>query len=182
MAESKGKKALTGILRIPPETDREIDMEASRLGLFKYEVALRAWEAYKAAKAAASGATPTTVPDFGKSTSSDLRSGADSATKVSSRLLNSLEQSGRTDLLNIATAMLRVLLTEAESGGKGGEHSPGRQAGPGGQGVDLDRARRGVEAAQEHAERIIEEFGGSGRSAEKPGVPGRPRKRTGGAA
>jgi len=48
VTEKKPKIPLTGQVRLPEELDRAIDMEASRLGLFKYEIVQDAWQAYLA--------------------------------------------------------------------------------------------------------------------------------------
>jgi hypothetical protein len=51
MAEAKRKKPpLPGQVRLPADVDREIDVEAGRLGLFKYELVTKLWKAYKLAQ------------------------------------------------------------------------------------------------------------------------------------
>jgi len=47
MSEKKAKIPLSGNIKIPESLDREIDIEAARLGVFKYELILAAWESYK---------------------------------------------------------------------------------------------------------------------------------------
>lgn len=44
----KLKVPLESTIRVPKDLDREIEHEACRLDIFKYEMVQRAWEAYKA--------------------------------------------------------------------------------------------------------------------------------------
>jgi hypothetical protein len=46
MSEKKPKIVLSGQVRLPEKLDREIDVEASLLGKYKYEVIALAWAAY----------------------------------------------------------------------------------------------------------------------------------------
>lgn len=50
MAETKQKIFLSGVVKIPELINKEIDMESARLGIYKYEVVLRAWSVYKIAR------------------------------------------------------------------------------------------------------------------------------------
>ncbi len=63
MADKKAKIPLTGVVKIPEPIDREIDMEASRLGVFKYEVVLAAWSAYRNSLIAITGESVARADD-----------------------------------------------------------------------------------------------------------------------
>lgn len=60
--QKKPKVPLSGSIRVPEELDTEIDTEATRLRLFKYELVQKMWEVYQAQVSGSLGVSDGTEP------------------------------------------------------------------------------------------------------------------------